>query len=671
MTQHFRRIQPSGWQFFRHLPAGVLLLTVLGNVHAAYAQQLDAYENGQPLDEMGDASAEPLPAPTCLPTAVPIGTIIGADDPTAVTCSDQRPITIGFRQNLGRDLKRMQDFVAKNSALQIGWPTEFEMSRSVEDPAQLVLFDMLHPPLMGDTADTDTSLIAHNYDALAITRKVTSEIMMGNPDAPGFAEKFRVEIAKIVRARALVAQSFPTYARAYALCAERDDQPCPETGHSRITDLGTNDKVHIAVRNESQKPQFIYMLVIDPENELHLVIGSTSPLEPGAVIEAKGDPLVLKQGRYHLFTLRSDSPIDDALFDGDIEKIDPSKCDGSVAERLCALLSGQDISIPNWAAFRDQGWSISVATLAAIVRKSVTVGGGDVVKAGFAPWQVQIYSNQTYSKKQIAEDTEARAEGKSLAKQLPFQLYHRCAGSLIAKNIVLTAAHCVAHPPVDGTKVLKTREVLVGTQTLSEGGARYRIVSVVVHKGYKPGSQKDDIAVLRIEPIATGATQYAIKLPDAVTGFSRIVAGSRISVLGWGYTGVVGRAERHERTQAGPQFAQDKLRIAAMQAYDTNACKLLSGYQNIDKKICAITPEDRIKPGESFSCRGDSGGPVIQNTNGRVVQVGLVSGGVGCGAIENGKQNPSLFVDLTQYMIWIRKAETRVRVISNAVEPMP
>lgn len=668
MTQHIRGTTISALKLCRDLGSGLLFFAGICSAPATFAQQLDAYEDGQPLAEEG----EPLTANTgCESANVEIGAVIGQSAPANANCADQRPVTIGFRQNLGRDYRRMQDFVARNSALQVGWPAEFEMSRLADDPSQLVLFDMLHPPISASAGDTDISFVSNNYDRSAIEQKVYSAIVLGNPDDPQFSEKFDREIAKIIRARALVAYALPTGRHQYSLCAEKANQPCPDGGNSILRNLGTNDKVRFAVRNESEIPQYIYLFLISPDNELQLVMSSISALEPGAMLEAQGDPIELVQGRYHIFTLRSDSPIDDAIFQSDITKIDPSKCNGSVAETLCIFLSGQDISIPRWQKLAPQSWSMNVETIAAIVRKSLSVGGGDVVKAGFAPWQVQIYSNQTYSQAQIDEDTEARAKGKSLAQQLPFQRYHRCAGSLIAKNIVLTAAHCVAHPPVDGKKVLATREVLVGTQTLSKGGARYRIVSVVVHKGYKPGSQKDDIAVLRIEPIAAPATQYAIKLPSDVPGFSKIVAGSDISVLGWGYTGVVGRTERHERTQAGPQFAQDRLRIAAMEAYDTTACKLLPGYQNIDKKICAVTPEDRTKPGNTFSCRGDSGGPVIQRSNGRVVQVGLVSGGVGCGANENGKQNPSLFVDLAQYTNWIKQAETRVRAISNSVEPLP
>ena len=668
MTQHIHGTKPSAPKFCYVVGSGFLFIAGICGSQTASAQQLDPYQDGRPLDDEGEKSPEDS---GCEPANAGMGFVIGARAPSNALCVDQRPVTIGFRQNLGRDYRRMQEIVARNSVLQVGWPAEFEMSRSVDDPSQLVLFDMLHPPMSASANDTDISLVSNNYDISAIEQKVNSVILLGNPDDPQFSERFNREISKIIRARALVANAQPTGKHQYSLCAEKGDQQCPETGNSDLRKLGTNDKVRFAVRNESKSPHYIYLFLINPENELRLVLSSMSALEPDAVLEAQGDPIELVQGRYHIFTLRSDSPIDDAILQSDFSKLDPSKCNSPVAEALCAFLSGQDISIPRWEKLAPQGWSMNVDTIASVVKKSFAVGGGDIVKAGFAPWQVQIYSNQTYNAAQIKKDTLAGAKGKSLAKQLPFQRYHRCAGSLIAKNIVLTAAHCVAHPPVDRKKVLATREVLIGTQTLSQGGARYRIASVVVHKGYQPGSQKDDIAVLRIEPIAAPATQYAIKLPGTVAGFGKIVTGSDIRVLGWGYTGVVRRSERHERTQAGPQFAEDRLRIAAMEAYDTTACKLLPGYQNIDKKICAVTPEDRKKPGNTFSCRGDSGGPVIQQSNGRVMQVGLVSGGVGCGAIEKGKQNPSLFVDLAQYSNWIKQAETRVRAISNTVERLP
>lgn len=86
-------------------------------------------------------------------------------------------------------------------------------------------------------------------------------------------------------------------------------------------------------------------------------------------------------------------------------------------------------------------------------RGVLALGGGFPAPTGFALWQVQIYSNQIYSKDQIEEDKVLGAAGKSLWLQEPFQRYHRCAGSLIRPNVVLTAAHCVAKPPVDGVKV--------------------------------------------------------------------------------------------------------------------------------------------------------------------------------------------------------------------------
>jgi secreted trypsin-like serine protease len=283
---------------------------------------------------------------------------------------------------------------------------------------------------------------------------------------------------------------------------------------------------------------------------------------------------------------------------------------------------------------------------------------------------VQIFSNQTYSWKQIQDDKELQTAGKMLYRQEPFQMYHRCAGSLIDTNIVLTAAHCVAKGPfTENGKVLQTREIRIGTQDLRQAGTIYRIEAVVVHAGYRTTGQKDDIALLRIAPKRRAIAQKPIRLPDAVPNMRRVTTNSPIEVLGWGYTEVVARGERHELPGNVAQFTQDKLQIAEMEAMDQAKCKRIRGYGDIDRKICATTPSDRTEPGNAFSCRNDSGGPVIQRLNraGQVVQVGIVSGGVGCGDEENGVQNPSLFVDLQLFTKWIAAAKKKLATVQNDV----
>lgn len=165
--------------------------------------------------------------------------------------------------------------------------------------------------------------------------------------------------------------------------------------------------------------------------------------------------------------------------------------------------------------------------------------------------------------------------------------------------------------------------------------------------------------------------QQTVALPLGVLGYRFVSAGDPIKVLGWGYTNVVTRDERHEQTREGPQFAQNLLRVADMEVFDLSACQKINGYSNINKKICAVSPKLKKNLQNSFSCRGDSGGPVIKYINGRVVQIGLVSGGVGCGANENGQQNPSIFVDLVQYSTWINMAEKKILSLENAVETLP
>jgi len=234
-----------------------------------------------------------------------------------------------------------------------------------------------------------------------------------------------------------------------------------------------------------------------------------------------------------------------------------------------------------------------------------------------APWQAEIFSTfDGYSPEQRA--------GKE-----PWELAHRCGGSLIAPEWVLSAAHCMNQGNIP------LYRVRLGARDLDFGeGAIYRIDRIVRHARYDDNAKHDDIMLIHLvaddQTSLDDAKISTIRLADDAVDID-----DAVTVTGWGKT-ASGRDGR----------ASAELLNVDMKVRD---CSVVEKYQDrlTDGMLCAAGN------GGGDSCQGDSGGPLIL-TEGEPVLVGIVSWGDGCG----NKALPGVYtrIDRNHYRDWIERA---------------
>ena len=197
-----------------------------------------------------------------------------------------------------------------------------------------------------------------------------------------------------------------------------------------------------------------------------------------------------------------------------------------------------------------------------------------------------------------------------------------CTGTLVSRNVVMTAAHCVFLPGLKDVAVMFTL-----TDKLANQENTIFATGVVVHEGYvglKGNAETigdsdiwNDIALLKLSKDAPTDFKTA-QLPPLGSKVS-LLKGQRVILAGYGITNAMVRREVKQ--------PDGSTRVSELPSEGTGTLrkvdKIVVTQVTTDQK--EITLDQRKFRG---ACHGDSGGPAfIKLKNGSLLQVGVTSRG--------------------------------------------
>jgi uncharacterized repeat protein (TIGR02543 family) len=262
---------------------------------------------------------------------------------------------------------------------------------------------------------------------------------------------------------------------------------------------------------------------------------------------------------------------------------------------------------------------------------TIQIVGGNEIEIEDAPWQVAlIYSSRPNN----------------------FQGQF-CGGSIISREWIVTAAHCLDVEPGNEPMPVSAFRVLAGTSTLSTTALSGNLVnSYIIHPGWDPDTNKNDIALvqLKVPLVLNPGTIETIAIPSA-----KPVDGTSALISGWGSVLMREPGEDDDDDYAYPT----KLNGAIIYVDSDEEClSEFEDYFDAATMTCATVPGWNID-----TCQADSGGPMATLNSDVWYLSGITSWGDGCAWTSSG-----VYTNVAIYSSWIstNAIDNRFRVSLNS-----